>query len=131
MPLRIGDFGPVVLRTGIVLCLALAALLLAVDSAEYRQLTPAGIRALLRGALPLLGIAGLHMIALDAPRWLQGERLRAVAAVAFTCDVVLAIGAARMLRRNGTPVFAIALVVAVLLGVGSWSALRRQPSGSR
>lgn len=114
------------LRVGVILCLLLAAVLLAVDSREYPGFSRAGVRALLHGALPLLGVAGLHLILLNAPSRLRDEHRRALIYVAFAVDVLMGLIAARLLRRNGAPVFALALLVALVLGAGVWSALRHE-----
>ena len=118
------DGARVALRVGVVLCLLVAALVLGADSGEYPSLSRAGLRALLRGALPLFGVGALHLLLLDPPDRLRPEYRRALTVLAFAVDVLLGLVAARLMRRNGGPVFAIVFVVAIVLGVGVWSTLR-------
>ena len=118
------DGARVALRVGVVLCLLVAALVLGADSGEYPSLSRPGLRALLRGALPLFGVGALHLLLLDPPDRLRPEYRRALTVLAFAVDVLLGLVAARLMRRNGGPVFAMVFVVAIVLGVGVWSTLR-------
>ena len=82
-------------RAAVVLCLALAALLLAADAGEYPGWSRAGVRALARGVLPLLLVAALNLRALGAGR---GWRLGALAA-----NVALLVAALRLVRPGAPP----------------------------
>ena len=124
MSARLRDGARLALRVGVVLCLLLAALVLGADSGEYPAPSRPGIRALLRGALPLFGVGALHLLLLDPPAGLRVEHRRALTLLAFAVDVLVGLVAARLMRRNGGPVFAMILVVAIVLGAGVWSTLR-------
>jgi hypothetical protein len=101
------------------MCLLLAALLLAVDHQEYRALTRAGLRALVRGALPLLALAFAHLVALDPPAWLGPGAVRAVLVVALVADGALAMAMLGPVRRGAPPLFPMLLAVACLLAIGA------------
>lgn len=107
------------MRTGVVLCLLLAAILLGADHQEYRLLTRAGLRALARGALPLLALASLHLLALDPPAWLGHAARRGVLVLALVADVAMALAMLGPVRRGAPPAFPIALGVACLLAAGT------------
>jgi hypothetical protein len=94
-------------RAGIVLCLALAALLLAVDASEYPGFSRPGLRALLFGALPLLVVGAVNLGALSAGRGWRGA--------AIAGDVALLAVAVPLVRRGGPPFPWLLLVTAVLL----------------
>ena len=83
-------------RTGIALCLVLAALLLAVDAREYPGVSRAGLRALAGGVLPLLIVAVLNLRALGARRRTQWLAMAAS---------VLLLAAALWRLRAGAPLF--------------------------
>ena len=104
------SFG-LVLRAASVLCLLLAALLLAADAREYPGFSRAGLRALARGALPLLAIGVLSLRAVGDGR---GWRVAALAA-----NLLLLGAALRGVRGGAPPFFWMLLGVAVLLVVGS------------
>jgi hypothetical protein len=108
------------LRVASVLCLLLAALLLAVDAREYPGFTSAGLRALVRGALPLLGIGLLNLRALDAGR---GWRIAALVA-----NLLLLGAALRGVRGGAPPFFWLLPGVALLLLAGSVGVLRSPPA---
>lgn len=110
-------------RAGVLLCLALAAVVLGADHQEYRALTPAGMHALVRGALPLLALASLHLLALDAPAWLDARPRRALLAIALLADVAVALAMLGPVRRGASPAFWIALGVACVLAGGAASLL--------
>lgn len=57
----------ILLRVRIIGCVMPGDIVLGADVSEYPSLNRAGIRALLRGALPLLAIGVINLIALDAP----------------------------------------------------------------
>src|SRR4051794_15663350 len=99
------------LRLAAVLCLLLAALLLAVDAREYPGLTWAGVRALSYGALPLLAVGVLNLRALDA-----GRSWRLAALVA---DVILLAVALHDVGRGAPPFFWMRLAAAALLVAGA------------
>ena len=107
------------LRTGTILCLLLAALVLSVDHQEYRALTHAGLRALARGALPLLALASLHLLALDGPASIRPWSARLLLPVALVADLALAMAMLGPVRRGAPPLFAITLAVACLLAVSA------------
>ena len=115
----------VALRAAAVLCLLLAALVLGADHAEYRQLTRAGLRALGRGALPLLAIGALNLRAVEGTRGHFPWRVAALVA-----DVVLLGYAARMAARGGPPLAWMLLVVAAFM-LGALVALIRRAGPSR
>jgi hypothetical protein len=94
-------------RVAVVLLLGLTALLLAVDHAEYRALSRAGLRVFAQGVLPLGLTAALNLHALDA-----GRRWRLAALVADVA--VLAVGV-RMLRPGAPPFAAILTTVGLVL----------------
>jgi hypothetical protein len=103
------------LQTASILCLLLAALLLAVDAREYPGLTRAGVRALSYGALPLLAVGVVNLIALNAGRrW----RLAALAA-----DAILLAVSLRDVAHGAPPYFWMRLAVAALLVAGVAGAL--------
>ena len=107
-----------VVRAAVVLCLALAALILVVDADEYPGMSRAGLRVFVRGVLPLLLVAALNLRAVRAGR---GWRLGALAA-----NVALLADALRLVTRGGPPVGWLLLGVASLLVVGSAGLLRRR-----
>lgn len=118
------------LRIGIVLCLALAAVVLAADHQEYRAPTRAGLRALVRGALPLLALASIHLVALDPPTWLRPRARGVILALGVVLDVALALGMAGRVLHGAPPVFAMLLAVAGILAAGAAALLaseRRAP----
>lgn len=110
------------LRVAVVLCLVLAALLLLVDAQEYPGHSRAAFRALGRGALPLLLVAGLNLLALERRRgaWWRGA--------ALAVNVALLALALRLLRSGAPLGFWLLSAVATLLVVSSaawlWMALR-------
>jgi len=110
------------LRVASVLCLLLAALLLAVDAREYPGLTSAAVRALVRGALPLLSVGVLNLRALGAGR---GWRITALAA-----NLLLLGEALRGVGGGAPPFFWLLLGVALLLVVGSAGVLLAPPRES-
>ena len=128
--MRVPRAGPVVLRAGIVCCLLLAAVVLAADAGEYPAFTRAGMRALVRGSLPLLAIAALHLVALDTPAWLRPPARRAALGCALTIDVFIALAAARTIRRGAPPMVGLTLAVAIVLAVGV-TLLLRTPGRTR
>ena len=112
-------------RVAVVLLLALTALLLAVDSAEYRALTRAGLRVFAHGVLPLGLVAALNLHALDARAGARGWRLAALAA-----DVLVLAAGVRMLRPGAPPLAAILSTVGLVLVLamaGLAFASRRDP----
>src|SRR5512132_1334177 len=99
------------IRVAVVLCLALAALLLAVDAREYPGLSRPAFRALTFGTLPLLVIGVINLRALTAGRiWRVGT---------LACNVVLLGITARMVNRGAAPFAWLLLGVSVLLVAGS------------
>jgi hypothetical protein len=112
-----------VLRVGSVLCLLLAALLLVVDAREYPGFTSAGLRALARGALPLLAVGVLSLRALGGGR---GWRIAAVVA-----SLILLGAALRGVRGGAPPFFWLLLGVALLLVAGSVGVLLTPPADDR
>lgn len=107
------------LRAASVLCLLLAALLLAVDAREYPGFTRAGARALARGALPLLVVGVLNLRALGAGR---GWRIAALVA-----NLLLLAAALRGVGGGAPPFFWMLLAVALLLVAGSAGVLLLVP----
>ena len=107
-----------VLRVAVILCLALATLILVVDANEYPGMSRAGLRVFVRGVLPLLLVAALNLRAIRAGR---GWRLGALAG-----NVALLADALRLVTPGGPPVGWLLLGVASLLVVGSAGLLRRR-----
>ena len=102
------------LRVAAVLCLLLAALLLSADAGEYPGLSRAGLRALARGALPLLLVAALNLRLLAPTRPRRGWRWAALGG-----NLLLLGAALRALVPGGAPPFFWMLaVVALLLTIG-------------
>lgn len=94
-------------RLAILLLLALLALMLAADSAEYRALSRAGVRVFTRGVLPLGLVAALNFHALDAGR---GWRLAALGA-----NVAVLAAGVRLLQPGAPPFVAILCTVGTVL----------------
>jgi hypothetical protein len=115
-----GSYARWLLRTASVLCLLLAALLLVVDAREYPGFTSAGLRALARGALPLLAVGVLTLRALGGGR---GWRVAAVVA-----SLILLGAALRGVRGGAPPFFWLLLGVAILLVAGSVGVLLTPPA---
>jgi hypothetical protein len=117
------------LRLAAVLCLLLAALLLGADAGEYPGHSRAGVRALVRGPVPLLLVAALNLRALDAAARWRGWRW-----TAFGGDLVLLGTTLRLLGRGGAPPSAWLLAAVALLltagAAGLLGAARRQ-AGAR
>jgi peptidoglycan/LPS O-acetylase OafA/YrhL len=103
-------------RVGIVMCLALAALLLAVDASEYPGYSRPALRALLFGAVPLLVAGAVNLRALGAVRGWRGA--------ALACNVALVAVALPMARGGGPPFPWLLLGTAVLLVACSVLSLR-------
>jgi hypothetical protein len=110
-------------RAAIVLCLALAALLLAVDAREYPGFSRPGLQALAYGALPLLLSGAINLRALSGGRGWRGA--------AAICNLVMLAVALRMVSRDGPPFARLLLGAAVLLVVCSAVHLvpRREAAG--
>jgi hypothetical protein len=107
----------ILLRVGIAGCLAAAAITLAADVSEYPSLNRAGIRALAQGALPLLVLGVLNLVAIDAPA--RGWRTFVIW-LAVAGDVLLLLRVVRFLFSSGAPALIWILGgSAVLLLVGS------------
>lgn len=110
------------LRVASVLCLLLAALVLAADHQEYRQLTRAGMRALLEGVLPLVVTA---LVSLRAQR---GDG--SWPGIAFFADFILLVRALQHLSRGSQPPMwpmIAAVATAMLLGAaGNWYVSARE-----
>ena len=103
----------VVLRIGVLLCLAVAAVTLVALSGEYPGQTPAGLRVAVTEPLPLALVAWLNVAALHAggARWLR------VAAV--VADVAL-FASTVPYARPGAPPLSLALpAVAALMAIGA------------
>jgi hypothetical protein len=99
-------FAPL-LRAAAVLCLLLAALLLGADASEYPGLSRAGLRALVQGAVPLLGIGLLNLRAVGA-----GPPARRLA---LGADLLLLAWAAAHVGPGYPPFAWMRLAVAMLL----------------
>jgi hypothetical protein len=107
------------LRAGVVLCLALAALALAVGEAEYPGYTRPAFRVMLAEVLPLVGVAALGLAALDAGGRV-GRWARVLAPVASVALLAVALPDA----RPGSPPFAFLRAgIAALLAVTSVAAV--------
>ena len=104
-------------RIGAVLALLLAALLLGADAGEYPGLSRAGIRALARGILPLLLVAGFNLAALDGRK--------AVRVLALVLNIAFLIAVARMLGSGAPPFVWMALAVATVLVISSGRSVMR------
>ena len=104
------------LRAGVIACLFLTAVALAVHASEYPLTTRAGLRVHAAEVLPLLALGVLNLVALDAE---PSDRLRNRFSGLAVGNVLLT-GAAVRLLRPGAPPFAWFLVgVGALLVVGS------------
>ena len=110
-PGRGAAFFRAVLRVAGVLCLLLAALLLGADASEYPGLTRAGVRALARGALPLLVVGVVAVRAVESGR---GWRLAAAGGGLLMLGEAL-----RVLPGGAPPLFWMLAGAAALLLVGS------------
>jgi hypothetical protein len=113
-----------------------SALVLAADIGEYPSLNRAGIRALARGALPLLGLGVINLVALDAPpkRWRTVVTWLAVAGnVLLLVRVVrrLAAGAPPITWMEAPPLVWILAGTGSLLLVGSIGCVVARPSAPR
>ena len=99
----------IAMRVAIVLCLLLAALVLAADTQEYPGLTRAGMKALAYGALPLFlaGVLNLWAFQHDGRR---GPMLTAVAV-----DLLILGKALTMVRVGSPPLGWMMMSVAALL----------------
>ena len=108
-------------RVATVLLLALAALLIGADAAEYPGYSRAGLRALSQGALPLLVIGTINLYALRAGRTARW--------CAVGVNVVLLGVALRQVHRGAPPFFWMLVGVAALLALSSawflWESARR------
>ena len=103
-------------RVAAVLCLLLAALLLAVDGREYPGFSAAGLRALATGALPLVALGVLNLAAAGAATPRTGRWLAVAASAANVALLAWALPNA----RGGAPPFFLALpAVATLLTAAS------------
>ena len=107
---------PLLQRIGVVLTLLLAALMLGADAGEYPGMTRAGMRALSRGAVPLVVVAGLNFLAI------RGRR--PVRVLAFAINVVFLAAMLRMSRSGAPPFVWIGTAVAALLVAASSEGLR-------
>lgn len=106
----------VLVRVAAVLCLLMAALLLAVDGREYPGFSVPGLRALAAGALRLVLIGLLNLAAVGAATARTGRWLAVAATAANLALLVWALANA----RGGAPPFFLALpVVATLLTIAS------------
>jgi hypothetical protein len=108
-----------VVRGAAVMLLALAALLLAIDSREYSALSRAGLHALAWGTLPLIAVAIVNLHALDARR---GWRWCA----AGVNVIVLGLASMRVFR-GAPPFYSMVAAVAGLLAIGMTGLLRLDP----
>ena len=107
-------------RIGVVLTLVLAALLLGADAPEYPGMTQAGMRALSRGVLPLVIVAGFNFAALDARR--------AIRVLALIVNVAF-LGAMTRIAGAGAPPFVwMGIAVAALLVTASAGRVHSRPS---
>jgi len=116
-----------VLRVGVLLCLAAAAVILVAQSGEYPGRTAAGLRVAATEPLPLALLAWLDLAALHArgARW-----LRVAAVVANLALFAVTVPDA----RAGAPPVSLALpVVAALMAIGAagvaWAGGARRTRG--
>ena len=105
----------VLLRIGIVLCLLLAAVALAIGVGEYPGYTRPAFRWLATEVFPLVGVGWINLVALDGPP----RRARRVGLLAIVVDLALLIHAGRAVQV-GAPPFAFMLAgTAGLLVIGA------------
>jgi hypothetical protein len=89
----------VIARVGIVLCLLLAALSLAVGVSEYPGYTPAALHYMTSEVLPLVFVGWVNLAALDAPP----SRARLVGLVALEIDLALLVHALPTVTATAAP----------------------------
>jgi hypothetical protein len=120
----------VILRIGAVCCLLTSVLILAADAGEYPGWSRAGMRALVAGALPLLGLGVLNLLALDAVP--PGHLRRLLTVLAVAGNSLLLRSGLQLLPPGGPPLGWILTSVAILLLVGSVAGVvgERDPEAS-